>query len=113
MPLIEDVLNQLRHFEWFSALDLQSGFWQIPMAPDDVKKTRMITKLSFYEWNVIPFEMKNTTSTFARTMADLFKEWTNQFVKVFVHDVNIHNGLGMNIWVTSYSFFRNLRLISN
>jgi hypothetical protein len=25
-------------------------------------------------------------------MVDIFKEWTNQFVKVFVNDVNICNG---------------------
>jgi putative transposase len=92
MPLIEDVLNQTRHSKWFSTLDLQSRFWQIPMALDDVKKTTVITKLGLYEWNVMPFKLKNATSTFSRTMADIFKEWTNQFVKVFVNDVNIHSG---------------------
>jgi hypothetical protein len=44
MPLIEDVLNQLKHSKWFSALDLQSRFWQIPMAHKDVKKIAVITK---------------------------------------------------------------------
>jgi hypothetical protein len=44
MPLIEDVLNQLRHFKWFLAFELQSRFWQILMAPNDVKKTAVITK---------------------------------------------------------------------
>jgi hypothetical protein len=92
MPLIKDVLNQLRHFEWFSTLDLQLGFWQIPMAPDDVKKTTMITKSGLYEWNVMPFEVQNATNTFAQTMADIFKEWTNQFLKMFIDDFNIHSG---------------------
>jgi hypothetical protein len=40
----------------------------------------------------MPFGLKNAISTFSRTMADIFKEWTNQFVKMFVNDVNIHNG---------------------
>jgi hypothetical protein len=62
------------------------------MTPDDVKKTTMITKSSPYEWNVMPFGLKNTTSTFSQTMVDIFKEWTNQFVKVFVDDINIHSG---------------------
>jgi putative transposase len=92
MPLIEDVLNKLGHSKWFLALDLQSRFWQIPMAPDDVKKTTMITKSGLYEWNVMPFGLKNATSTFSQTMVEIFKEWTNQFVKVFVDDVNIHRG---------------------
>jgi hypothetical protein len=62
------------------------------MAPDDVKKTIVITKSGFYEWNVMPFGLKNATSTFSRTMVDIFKEWSNQFVKVFVDDLNIHSG---------------------
>jgi hypothetical protein len=55
MPLIEDVLNQLGHSKWFAMFDLQLGFWQIPTAPNDVKKITVITKLGLYEWNVMPF----------------------------------------------------------
>jgi hypothetical protein len=62
------------------------------MALDDVKKTIVITKSGLYEWNVMSFGLKNTISTFSHTMVDIFKEWTNQFVKVFVDNVNIHNG---------------------
>ncbi len=40
----------------------------------------------------MPFGLKNTPSAFSRTMVDIFKEWTNQFVKVFVDDANIHSG---------------------
>jgi hypothetical protein len=29
MPLIDDVIFQMENSQWFSALDLQSGFWQI------------------------------------------------------------------------------------
>jgi hypothetical protein len=65
MPLIDDVLNQLRHSKWFLVLDLQSGFWQIPMVPDDVKKIAIITKSDLYGWNVMPFRLKNATSTFS------------------------------------------------
>jgi hypothetical protein len=62
------------------------------MAPNDVKKSIVISKSGLYEWNVMPFGLENTTSTFSWTMANIFKEWTNRFVKVFVDDVNIHNG---------------------
>jgi hypothetical protein len=27
MPLIDDVLSKMRNNQWFSALDLQFGFW--------------------------------------------------------------------------------------
>jgi hypothetical protein len=38
----------------------------------------------------MPFELKNATRTFSRTMAEIFKDYTNQILKVFVDDVNIH-----------------------
>jgi hypothetical protein len=44
MPLVDDVISQLGKSTWFTALDLQSGFWQIRMAPEDVKKTVLVTK---------------------------------------------------------------------
>jgi putative transposase len=63
MPLVDDVLNQMGFVEWFIALDLHSDFWQITMNSNDVKKTAFITKIGLYEWLVLPFGLKNATST--------------------------------------------------
>ncbi|CAK9189364.1 unnamed protein product [Sphagnum troendelagicum] len=41
---IVDSRENVRRSAWFSALDLQSGFWQIKMAPEDMGKTALITK---------------------------------------------------------------------
>jgi hypothetical protein len=49
MPLVKDVIDQLGSSAWFTALDLQFGFWQIRMAPEDVKKTALITKTGLYD----------------------------------------------------------------
>jgi hypothetical protein len=62
------------------------------MATNDVKKTVVITKLGLYEWNVMPFRLTNANNTLSWTMADIFKDWSNQFLRVFVDNVNIHNG---------------------
>jgi hypothetical protein len=91
MPLVDDVISQLGKSAWFSALDLQSGFWQIKMAPEDVGKIALITKSRLYEWNVMPFGLKNATNTFTQTMAEVFKDVGDSFLKIFVDDLNIHN----------------------
>ncbi len=39
----------------------------------------------------MPFGLKNTTSTFTRTMSSVFKELGNKFLKIFVDDLNIHS----------------------
>jgi hypothetical protein len=61
------------------------------MSPNDVKKTSIITKFGLYDWNVMPFRLKNVIGTFSKTMVEVFKDWTNQFLKVFVDDINIHS----------------------
>jgi hypothetical protein len=91
MPLVEDVIDQLGDSAWFTALDLQFGFWQIQMAPEDIKKTALITKTGLYDWTVMPFGLKNATSTFTRTMSEVFKELGSKFLKVFVDDLNVHS----------------------
>jgi hypothetical protein len=64
MPLVDDVISQLGRSAWFTALDLQSGFWQIRMAPENRGKTALITKSRLYDWIVMSFGLKNVTSTF-------------------------------------------------
>jgi hypothetical protein len=91
MPLVDDVISQLGKSAWFSALHLQSGFWQIKMAPEDVGKTALITKSGLYEWNVMPFGLKNATSTFMWTMTEIFKDLGDSFLKIFVDDLKIHS----------------------
>jgi hypothetical protein len=49
MPLVDDVISQLGKSAWFTALDLQFGFWQIRMAPKDMKKMTLITKTRLYD----------------------------------------------------------------
>jgi hypothetical protein len=39
----------------------------------------------------MPFRLKNAIGTFSKTMAKVFKDWTNQFLRVFVDDINIHS----------------------
>ncbi len=91
MPLVEDVIDQLGKSTWFTALDLQSGFWQIRMAPEDMKKTALITKTRLYDWIVMPFGLKNATSTFTRIMSEVFKDLGSRFLKVFIDDLNVHS----------------------
>ncbi len=91
MPLMEDVINQLGNSSWFTALDLQFSFWQIRMAPKDMKKTTLITKTGLNDWTVMPFGLKNATNTFTRTMSEVFKDLGSKFLKVFVDDLNVHS----------------------
>jgi hypothetical protein len=40
------------------------------MALEDMKKTTVIIKSSLYEWNVMPFELKNVANIFLRIVVE-------------------------------------------
>jgi putative transposase len=61
------------------------------MAPEDMKKTALITKTGLYDWTVMPFDLKNATSTFTKTMSKVLKDLGSTFMKIFVDDLNVHN----------------------
>jgi len=39
----------------------------------------------------MPFGLKNATSTFTRTMSEVFNDLGSKFLKVFVDDLNVHS----------------------
>lgn len=55
------------------------------------KKTTVITKFGIFYWIIMLFGLKNVTCTFTRIMIEMFQKWMQQFLKVFVDVLNVHN----------------------
>ena len=52
---IDDSIDALLRSQWFSTLDLQCGYWQLPMDPKDKDKTTFIAPFGLYQFKVLPF----------------------------------------------------------
>ena len=87
LPNIIDISDQLGSAQYFSVFDLASGFHQIKMSPKDSHETAFSTPYGHYEFDRMPFGLKNAPGTFQRLM-DLVLTGL-QGTKLFVYQDNI------------------------
>ena len=89
LPRIDEMLDSLAGAQYFSTLDLMSGYWQVMMHPNDREKTAFITRYGTYEFTVMPFGLCNAPATFQRLMNQVYKDITYKYVVVYLDDTNV------------------------
>ena len=67
---------------------MKSEFWQIQIDEKDRYKTAFTVPFGYYEWNVMPFGLKNAPSEFQNIMNDIFTPFTD-FSIAYIDDVLI------------------------
>ncbi len=92
LPRIDDLFDRISRVQVFSRIDLRSGYYQIRFAKGDEKKTACHTRYGSYEFLVMPFGLTNAPATFCSLMNDIFREWLDDFVVVYIDDILIYNG---------------------
>ena len=80
LPQINETIDSLQGSQWFSSLDLKSGYWQVEMDEESKPLTAFtVGLLGFYECKRMPFGLTNTLATFQRLMetclGDLNLHW--------------------------------------
>ncbi len=73
----------------FLSLDLLSGYWQLPMAPESREVMVFSTPNGHFEWTHMPFGLKGAPLTFQRTMNNIFTDMLENSVYIYQDDIII------------------------
>lgn len=90
LPRIDESLNQLNGAKWFSTLDLNAGYWQVELDPNDKPKTAFVTRQGLFEFNVMPFGLCNAPATFERLMETVLSGLQWQVCLIYLDDVIVY-----------------------
>ena len=73
-PLIEELIAKTRGCVWFTALDINSAFWSIPIRMKDRYKTAFVTQEGHWQWKCLPFGLKTSPMIFQRILNNILRK---------------------------------------
>ena len=88
---IDDTFGALGGSNWFTTLDLASGYWQVEVHPEDRQKTAFIVQSGLYEFKTMPFGLVNAPATFQRLMQTDLSDCIPGKCLVYLDDIIIHS----------------------
>ena len=90
LPQIDKTLDSLQGSQWFSSLDLKSGYWQVEMDEETKPLTAFtVGSLGFYECKRMPFRLTNTPATFQRLMETCLGDLNLHWCIIYPDDIVI------------------------
>ena len=86
MPNIEELLSRVSEATWFSKLDMNRGFYQIPLEMSSYPKTAFCSPRGKFHFTRMPFGLRNAPATFQRCM-DFVLGHLLDFACTYIDDV--------------------------
>ncbi len=88
---IQDIFDSVGGSVIFSTLDLKSGYWQIPVAEQDIEKTAFSCHRGHFEYLRMPFGLANAPAVFQRTMDKVLAPVIGQCAMVYIDDIVVYS----------------------
>ncbi len=89
LPLILGLLDRLRTGKIFTKFDLRGAYNLLRICLGDEWKTAFRTCYGHFEYTVMPFGLTNALAVFQHLMNDIFREYMDEFVVVYLDDILI------------------------
>jgi hypothetical protein len=90
IPDSHQLFDTLEGAKYFTCLDLAQGYYQVPMAEEDIQKTAFTSRKGQFEFLRMPFGLCSAPATFQRLMHTILKNenWTQCLI--YLDDILIH-----------------------
>lgn len=105
LPRMDECIDSLGDAKYFSTLDCNSGFWQIPMRQEDRDKTTFTCHAGEYRFKKMPFGLCNAPATFQRTLDIVLSRYCWKSCLIYLDDIFVfpktidkHIGERSNLW---------------
>lgn len=91
VPIVEDIIQQLHNVKFFCTMDLENGFFHVPIEESSKKYTAFVTKQGLFEFNRAPFGFCNSPAYFIRYVNYIFQELVNgDIMQLYMDDIVIY-----------------------
>ena len=91
LPHIDTCLESMDGSEWFTTLDLRSGYHNIPIKEADRDKTAFITRRGSFRYKVMPFGLSTAPSVFQRLMDLVLCRLTYETCLVYLDNIIVYS----------------------
>ncbi|GJS11182.1 putative reverse transcriptase domain-containing protein [Tanacetum coccineum] len=91
LPRIDDLFDQLQGSQFFSKIDLRSGYHQLRVHEGDILKTAVRTRYGHFEVTIMPFGLTNAPKIFMDLINRVCRPYIDKFVIVFIDDILIYS----------------------
>ncbi len=87
LPRIDDALDRLKGANFFTTLDCDQAYYQIPMNENSKDKTAFITPDGLFQFKVLPFGLANSPAVFQRLIDSVLGRLKWTIALVYMDDV--------------------------
>ena len=70
LPVLDDILPDLRNAKIFTKLDVKHAFWHVKLDDESSKLTTMNTPFGRFRWNRLPFGLKVSSEIFQKRLSN-------------------------------------------
>ncbi|XP_064468593.1 uncharacterized protein LOC135380865 [Ornithodoros turicata] len=85
-----EILYQVARARYITVIDMLRGYWQIRLDEESQQCTSFITHHGQYAWKVMPYGLRNSASTFQRTINEIMAPHS-EYACAYIDDVAIYS----------------------